>query len=157
MANLFLRLSSSFACVVVKLVTGRKMETVFADIVGGVHFEGARIGFLFKYKQKTKKDEPKKTKRYLRLSSSFRVRLSSFFCLHFNKKPILAPSKWTCPTMWANTVLFSFFPSSLSWTQAKDDESRRMRFAIPTVIYRSTDTDSIVRLHRPTQSVDTNL
>jgi len=34
MANLFLRLSSSFACVSVKLVGGRKRETVLAHIVG---------------------------------------------------------------------------------------------------------------------------
>ena len=63
MANLFLGLSSSFACVVVKLYRGRKRETVFAHRVGGVHFEGARCGFLLKYKQKTKKDDPKKTKK----------------------------------------------------------------------------------------------
>jgi len=57
----------------------RKRETVSAHIVGGVHFDGARIGFLFKYKQKTKKDEPEKTKKELRISSSFQVHLSSFF------------------------------------------------------------------------------
>jgi len=79
MANLLLRLSSSFACVLVKLVRGRKRETVVAHIVVGVHFEGARIGFLLKYKQKTKKDEPEETKKDEGLSSSFRVRLSSFF------------------------------------------------------------------------------
>ena len=62
MANLFLCLSLSSACVLVKLVVGWERETVLAHIVGGVHFEGARIGFLLKYKQKTKKDEPEKTK-----------------------------------------------------------------------------------------------
>jgi len=46
MANLFLRLSSSFACVQVKLDGKNKKGTVFAHIVGGAHFEGARIGFL---------------------------------------------------------------------------------------------------------------
>ena len=46
----------------VKLVVGWKRETVLAHIVGGVHFEGARIGFLFKYNQKTKKDKPEKMK-----------------------------------------------------------------------------------------------
>jgi len=65
MANLFLRLSSSFACVLVRLFRGRKRETAVAHIVVGVHFEGARIGFLLKYKQKTKKDEPEKTKDFL--------------------------------------------------------------------------------------------
>jgi len=62
MANLFLRLSSSFACVTVKLAAGWKRETVLAHFVGGVHFEGERIGFSLKYRQKTKKDEPEKTK-----------------------------------------------------------------------------------------------
>jgi len=59
--KLSLRLSSSFACVTVKFVVGWKRETVLAHIVGGVHFEGARIGLFLKYKQKTKKDEPEKT------------------------------------------------------------------------------------------------
>ena len=76
MANLFLRLSSSFACVPVKLAEGRKRDILLAYIVGEVHFEAARIGFSLKYKQKMKKDEPKKTKTELRLSSSFLVRLS---------------------------------------------------------------------------------
>jgi hypothetical protein len=49
MANLFLRLSSSIACVPVKLAVGRKREKVLAHIVGEVHFEGAKIGFLLKY------------------------------------------------------------------------------------------------------------
>ena len=71
MANLFLRLSSSFACILVKLVRGRKRETVVAHIVVGVHFEGARIGLLLKYKQKMKKDEPEKTKKDEGLYSSF--------------------------------------------------------------------------------------
>ena len=79
MANLFLRLSSSFACILLKLVRGRKREKAFAHIVGGVHFERARNGFVLKYKQKTKKDEPKKTKKDEAISSSFWVRLSSFF------------------------------------------------------------------------------
>ena len=117
-ANLFLRLSSSFACILLKLVRAyreeegnslrthcgggreegdrelaetvsretvnrwrrrRKKDTIFAHMVGGVHSEGARISFLLKYKQKTKKDEPKKTKKDEGLSSSFRVRLSSLF------------------------------------------------------------------------------
>ena len=38
MANHFLRLSSSFACVPVKLAVGRKREIVLAYIVGEVHF-----------------------------------------------------------------------------------------------------------------------
>jgi len=38
MENLFLRLSFSFACVSVELNGKRKRETVFAHIVGGVHF-----------------------------------------------------------------------------------------------------------------------
>ena len=79
MANHFLRLSSSFACVLVKLDGKRKKDTIFAHMVGGVHFDGVRIVFLFKYKQIMKKDEPKKTKKGLRLSSSFWVHLSSFF------------------------------------------------------------------------------
>jgi hypothetical protein len=56
MANLFLRLSSSFASVPVQLAVGRKREIDLAYISGEVHFEEARIGFSFKYKQKTKKD-----------------------------------------------------------------------------------------------------
>ena len=52
---------------------------MFAHIVGEVYLEGARIGFLLKYKQKTKKDEPKKTKKDEAIPSSFGVRLSSFF------------------------------------------------------------------------------
>jgi len=67
MASLFLRLSSSFACVPIKLVVGRKRKPVFAHIVGGINFEGARINFLLKNKQKNKKDEPEKTKKELRL------------------------------------------------------------------------------------------
>jgi len=54
--------------------------------VGGVYFEGVRIGFLLKYRQKTKKKEPEKTKKALRLSSSFRVRLSLYFAYTFKKK-----------------------------------------------------------------------
>jgi len=46
MANLFLRLSSSFACVTVKRVVGWKRETILAHLVGRVHFEVARIGFF---------------------------------------------------------------------------------------------------------------
>jgi len=79
MANLFLRLSLSFACVQVKSYGKKKKETVFPQIVGRVHFEGARIGFLLKYKQKMKKDEPEKTKKDKVISSSFRVCLSLFF------------------------------------------------------------------------------
>jgi len=55
MANLFLRLSSSFDYVPGKLDGKRKKKTVFAHIVGVVHLEGGRIGFLLKYKQNTKK------------------------------------------------------------------------------------------------------
>jgi len=84
MANLFLRFLSSFACVPVKRVGGRKREAVLAHIVGGVYFEGARIGFLLKCWQKTKKDEPEKTKK--RQSSSFVFSGASFF--FFNKKQI---------------------------------------------------------------------
>jgi len=79
MANLFLRLSSSFACVTVRPAVGRKREIVLAHIVGEVQYEGAKISFSLKYKQKTKKDEPGKTKKVLRLSSSFWVLLSLFF------------------------------------------------------------------------------
>jgi len=46
----------------VNFAVGRKREIVLAHSVGEVHFEGAKIGFLLKYKQKTKKDEPEKTK-----------------------------------------------------------------------------------------------
>ena len=76
MANLFLRLSSSFACVPVKLTVGRKREMFFDYIVGEVHFEGVRIGFSLKYKQKKKKDEPKKNEE---ISSSFFVFSGSSF------------------------------------------------------------------------------
>jgi len=62
MSNLFLRFSSSFACVPVKLALGGRRKTVLAHIVGEVHFEGERIGFSLKYKQITKKNEPEKTK-----------------------------------------------------------------------------------------------
>jgi len=79
MANLFPRLSSSFACMPVKLAVGRKKEIILAYIVGEVHFKGARIGFSLKYKQRTKKDEPKKAKKELRLALCFWVRLSSLF------------------------------------------------------------------------------
>jgi len=78
MANLFLLLSLSFACVPVKLYGKREKETAFARIVVGVQFEGVIIVLFMKFKQKTKKDEPEKTKKGLRLSSSIRVRLSSF-------------------------------------------------------------------------------
>jgi len=61
-ANLFLRLSSSFACVTVKLVVGWKRETVLAHIVGGVHFEGAKMFFYIEVQainkqRRTRKDE----------------------------------------------------------------------------------------------------
>jgi len=79
MANLFLRLSASFDCVPVNLAAGKKREIVLAHIVGEVHFEGERIGFSLKYKQKLKKDEPEKSKEELRLSSSFQVCLSLLF------------------------------------------------------------------------------
>ena len=75
----FLRLLLGFQTNPVKLDGKWKKETAFAHIVVGVQFEGLIIVFLLKYKQKTKKDEPEKTKKGLRLSSSFRVRLSSFF------------------------------------------------------------------------------
>jgi len=78
-ASLYLGLSSSFACVQVKLDRKKKKETLFAHILGGVHFEGARIGFFLKYKQKTKKDEPQKKKKVEVISLSFRVRVSLFF------------------------------------------------------------------------------
>jgi len=76
-----LRLSSSFACVTVKLVVVWKRETTLAHIVGGVHFEWARSVFLLKYKQKKKKEKPDKTKKELRLSSSFRVNFFSFLLI----------------------------------------------------------------------------
>ena len=40
----------------VKLGRGKKRATVIAHIEVGVHFEVVRIGFLLKYKQKSKKD-----------------------------------------------------------------------------------------------------
>ena len=89
MANPFLRLSSSFACVPVKLAVGRKWEIVLAYIVEGVHFEAARIWFSLKYLQKTKKDEPEKMKKELRLSSSFRVSLFSLFAYTSTKHQLL--------------------------------------------------------------------
>jgi len=51
----------------VKLAAGRKWDIVLAHIVGEVRFEVAKIGFSLKYKQKTKKDEPKRMKKELRL------------------------------------------------------------------------------------------
>jgi len=81
MANHYHRLSSSFACNPVELDGKRKKDTVLVHIVGGVHLEGVRIVFLLKYKRKMKKDEPKQTKKGIRLSSSFRVRLSSFLLI----------------------------------------------------------------------------
>ena len=62
MSNLFLRFSSFFACVPVKLALGRTRKTVLAHIVREVYFEGVRIGFSLKYRQITKKNEPEKTK-----------------------------------------------------------------------------------------------
>ena len=130
MANLILRLSSSFACVQDKLDGKKENRTVFAHIVGQVHFEGARMGFLLKCKQKneerrTRKDEERRRYLFVFLGSSFFV-----FCLYLNKKPILAPSKWTPPTMSAKTVSLFLPVTSLTTTQAKDEESRRKRFAI---------------------------
>ena len=110
MANLFLRLSSSFARVQVKLVRWRKRETVFAHSVGGVHFEGARIGFLLKNKQKMKKDEPQKTKKWLRLSSSFWVRLSSFFAYTSIRNQFSPLQNGPLPQCERILFLFSFFP-----------------------------------------------
>ena len=51
------QLSLSFACGLVKLAVGRKRVIASAHIVGEVHFEGERISFSLKYKQKTKNDE----------------------------------------------------------------------------------------------------
>jgi len=126
MANHFLRISSFLACVPDKLDGKRKKDTVFAHIVGGVHFEGVITVFLLKYKQTMKNDEPDKTKKSLRLSR---------------------PSKWTPPTLWAKTV-FLFLPlTSLSWTQAKDEESRRKRFAITVVAQPTKQTSLLNHLH----------
>jgi len=44
-----------------------------------------------------------------------------------------APSKWTPPTMGAKVVSFLLLPTSLTVAQAKDEESRRKRFTIPTL------------------------
>ena len=79
MANLFLRLSSSFACNSANLVGKRKKKTVFVHIVLKVHLERTKISSLLKCSQKSKKDEPEKTKKDEAPSSSFWVRLSSFF------------------------------------------------------------------------------
>ena len=62
----------------VKLDEKKKKETMFTHIVGGVHFEGVIFGVLLKYKQKTKKDKPEKTKKDEAFLLSFCVRLSSF-------------------------------------------------------------------------------
>ena len=79
MANLLFRFFSSFACVPVKLAVGRRRKTVLAHIVGGVHFEGAKIGFSLKYKQKTKKNEPEKTNQGFVLFRFVLVRFYLFF------------------------------------------------------------------------------
>ena len=83
------------------------------------------------YMQKTKKDEPEKTKKDEGVSLSLHVRLSSCFAYASLKKKILDPLKWTPPTMKVKTVSF-FLPLTrfLTRTQAKDEESRRKRFAI---------------------------
>ena len=63
---------------------------MFAHIVGGVHFEGERIGFLLNYVYaKTKKDEPENTKKNEAVSSSFRVLLSSVFACTSMKNQFL--------------------------------------------------------------------
>jgi len=99
MANHFLRLSSSFAYVPVKLDGKKKKNTVFAHIVGGVGFEGLELFCYYKYKQKMKKDEPKKTKKKPSCFFVFSGLSFFVFCLYLNKKLFLAPSKWTPPTM----------------------------------------------------------
>ena len=109
MANLFLRLSSSFACMPVKLAVGRKREIILAYIVGEVHFKGARIRFSLKYEQKTKKDEPEKTKKELRLSSSFRVCLSSLSAYPSIKKQVLALQNGLSRQYERRLLPFSFF------------------------------------------------
>jgi len=109
MANLFLRLSQSFACVPVKLAVGRRREMVLAYIVGGVHFAGARLGFSLKYKQTTKKDEPEKTKKELRLSSSFLVRLSTLFAYTSIKNQFLALQNGLSRQCERRLFPFSFF------------------------------------------------
>jgi len=90
MANLLFRYSSSLACVPLKLALGRRRKTALAHIVGGVHFEGARMGLSLKYKQKTQKNEPEKTKQGFVLFSFFR-----FIFLHF--LPILQLKTNSCP------------------------------------------------------------
>jgi len=89
MANLLFCFFSSFACEPVKLAVGRRRKTVLALIVGGVHFEGKKIGFSLKYKQKTKKNEPE---------NRFGLFLP-VFCLYFKKKPMLSHSVGTYQTM----------------------------------------------------------
>jgi len=77
MANLFLRLSSSFAYHSAKRVGKRKKETVFAHTVKNVHLKKNENIYIIEIQKKKKieKDEPEKTKKELRLSSSFRVRV----------------------------------------------------------------------------------
>ena len=98
-----------FACAAFKHVWGRKRETVFAHIVGGVYFEGARNCFLLTYKQKTKKDEPSKTKKDLRLSSSLLVRLSSIFAYTWVRNQFSPLQNGPLPQCEWRPFLFSFF------------------------------------------------
>jgi len=100
-----------------------------AHIVGGVHFEGARIGFLLQYKQKTMIDEPEKRKKELSLSSSFQVRLS-FFLLILNKNNS-CPFKMDFSDNVSKGCFLFTSSDKFNWDTSKRRENRRCRFAIP--------------------------
>ena len=125
-----------FACAAFKHVWGRKRETVFAHIVWGVYFEGARNGFLLKYKQKTKKDEPAKTKKDLHLSSSFWVFLSSIFA-YTSVRNQFSPLKMDTSHNVSEDCFLFLFSVKFNWNTSKTkkvEESLRKRFAIPSCL-----------------------
>ena len=132
MANLFLRLSLSFACMPVKLAVGRKREIILAYIVGEVHFKGARIRFSLKYKQKTKKDEPEKTKKELRLSSSFRVRLSLLSARISTKNEFLFLLNESIRQRERKPTSFSFFQHV--WLNYKQKTKKVEERGLPSLI-----------------------
>jgi hypothetical protein len=112
-------------CIPVQLVGKRKQSllTLFKS-----PFPITRICFLLKYKPKTRRDEPEKTKKDEVLSSSFRVRFFYPYISIRNKFTILKMDFLN--NVNEDCFLFPFCLTSLTRTQAKDEGSRRKRFVI---------------------------
>jgi len=109
MANLFLRLLLVFQLNLTE--KGKRKQPSLTLWEGSILKWRELVSWwsISKKKKWTWKDKERR--------SSFFVFL--LFCLYFNIKPILAPSKWTPPTMWTKSVSLFLPLTSLTRTQQK--------------------------------------